>query len=74
MYLFQQLMMRLGYVKIPKELVQLSMCQETFLQNIVAHWADTDTLQMPIDHLNNQLSITKYLREGRFNSYVEEKK
>jgi hypothetical protein len=54
-----------GYVKIPLEVVQLSIQQEKILQEIADCITDTGDRVTFLRHLAAQKTLTKFFRSGR---------
>lgn len=63
--MIQNILAKLGYVKIPVTVVQLSMFQEKFLENLVSMNEGTEGSELVAEHLASQKAITSFLRTGR---------
>ena len=54
-----------GYVRIPKELVQLSIMQEDLLKRIIGRSNKAPLREMFDPYIKGQQAITHFLRSGR---------
>lgn len=62
--MIQKLMMKLGYAKIPSDVVKLSFYQEQFLKRLHDNW-EGDAKELICEHWQNQVALTAFLREGK---------
>jgi len=63
--MFQIIMAFFGYVKIPTEVVQLSVAQEEFLKKCLKHASDPRGRALFDMKLEGQKAITGFLRSGK---------